>query len=70
MWENPQRLDRRARAVLATAMAISAVLVLWLGREFTFWIDELYWLTFDGNLAPDSLLVPHFAHLIAIPRAS
>jgi len=63
-----ERQERLARTVLAAAMLVSAASVIYLGRNFTFWIDELYWLTFDGNLSPNSLLTPHFDHLIAIPR--
>ncbi len=58
---------RWGRWVVA-AMLVSALTVLYLGRDLTFFSDELGWLTFPGGFSPESLLTPHNGHLIAIPR--
>lgn len=49
-------------------MAASAVTILVLGRDLTFWSDELDWLTFADDFAPAHLLTPHNSHLIATTR--
>ena len=49
-------------------MAASAVAILVLGRDLTFWSDELDWLTFADDFAPAHLLTPHNSHLIATTR--
>jgi hypothetical protein len=57
--------------LLALAMACSAVLILWLNRETTFWVDEIAWYiespgfslegAFEGNLG-HLVLVSHVAY--------
>ncbi len=63
-----ERADRLARVVLVVAMVVSAALILVLGRDLTFWSDELDWLTFAGDFTPAHLLTPHNSHLIATTR--
>ena len=64
------RASRERAAVygLVAAMAIAAATVLYLGRNLAFWNDELGWLVFGDDFAPESLLTPHNGHLIALPR--
>ena len=63
-----ERADRLAPVVLVVAMVVSAALILVLGRDLTFWSDELDWLTFAGDFTPTHLLTPHNSHLIATTR--
>jgi hypothetical protein len=63
-----QRGERLAYAGLLTAMVLSALTLLLLGRHLTFWSDELDWLTFRSDFDPQGLLTPHGSHLIATTR--
>jgi hypothetical protein len=63
-----ERGERLARTALIAAMALSALTILLLGRNLTFWSDELDWLTFGGDFGAGSLLTPHGSHLIATTR--
>lgn len=62
------RAERLAVLGLLVAMAFSAISLLVLSRDLTFWSDELDWLTFTGGFAPDALLTPHNGHLIGVVR--
>ena len=56
-------------AALAAAMPISAAVILWINRDFTFYNDELAWFVLaqpDYDL--QALLEPHNTHLIAVTR--
>ena len=64
-----ERAERLARTGLVLAMALSALTILLLGRDLTFWSDELDWLTFGNDFDPGQLLHPHGSHLIATSRA-
>ena len=43
-------------------MAVSAITLLVLSRDLAFWSDELDWLTFGDDFAPETLLTPHNSH--------
>lgn len=61
--------DRLSLVGLGLAMVTSAALILWAGRDFFFFNDELSW--FSGappDYDPGALLVPHNTHLIAFVR--
>jgi hypothetical protein len=45
-------------------MAISGVLILWLGRGTTFWGDELAWMLESPHLSLNGALQPHNGHLV------
>ena len=62
------RAERLAVLGLVVAMAVSAITLLVLSRDLAFWSDELDWLTFGDDFAPETLLTPHNSHLIAVPR--
>jgi hypothetical protein len=64
-----ERGERLARTGLVVAMALSALTLLLLGRNLTFWSDELDWLTFGNDFDPGHLLTPHGSHLMATNRA-
>ena len=53
---------------MVAAMALAATTILYLGRDFGFFSDELDWLDFRATFEPRTLLTPHNGHLIAIPR--
>jgi hypothetical protein len=63
-----ERQERLARTVLFAAMAVSAITILVLARNFTFWSDELDWLTFQDDFGLGGLLEPHGSHLMLTNR--
>ena len=67
-WVGDERGERLALIVLAAAMALSALSILLLGRDLTFWSDEIDWLTAADDFGLHGLLTPHGSHLIALPR--
>jgi hypothetical protein len=56
--------DRFAWVWLAAAMAVAAVLILWLNRGTTFWLDELAWFLESPSFDLKSVLQPHLGHLV------
>jgi hypothetical protein len=60
--------ERVAVGGLIAAMAVATASILYLGRDFTFYSDELSWLTYGSDFAPGTVLAPHNGHLIALPR--
>ena len=63
-----ERGERLALIALAVAMAVSAATILLLGRDLTFWSDEIDWLTIADDFDLRGVLTPHGSHLIALPR--
>lgn len=62
------RVERFVPFALAAAMALAAVLLLWEGRDLTFFVDE--WSFGYGErygLAPAELLAPENGHLALVP---
>jgi hypothetical protein len=62
------RAERLAVLGLLAAMVASAVTLFVLSDDLAFWSDELDWLTFGDDFAPETLLTPHNSHLIALVR--
>ena len=60
--------ERLARVCLVVAMAIAAVVILWLGRETTFWIDELTVYLQSPGLTLEEALRTHIGHLVVTVR--
>lgn len=54
---------------LGAVMLLATVSFLVLGRDLTFWSDELDWLTYGDDFVPSTLLAPHGGNLTALPRA-
>jgi hypothetical protein len=66
-WSMP-RVERYVPIVLGIAMALAAALLLWEGRDLTFFVDE--WNFGYGErsgLAPGELLAPENGHLALVP---
>ncbi len=59
---------RTAWLVLLAAMAGTAALILWLGRDITYSIDELFWFEDTPNLGIGGALQPHVGHLVLTAR--
>lgn len=55
---------RWAWALLAGAMVLAGVWILWLGRGMTFWGDELAWMLESPHLSLNGALQPHEGHLV------
>src|SRR6476620_4833971 len=53
---------------LAVAMAVSAAVLLWAGRNTTLFADEFTFYQYFHDLDLKSLLTPHNGHLILVPR--
>ncbi|MGH2950559.1 MAG: hypothetical protein ACRDKX_00760, partial [Solirubrobacterales bacterium] len=65
----PPTIDVRAAwSALGAAMAASVALVLWLGRETTFSIDELATFMDSPDLDTDGVLEPHNGHVAITAR--
>ena len=63
------RGERLARWLLAAAVVASGVLLLWLNRGTNFFNDELTWFAdLSGRNDLESILTPHYSHLIATTR--
>jgi hypothetical protein len=60
--------DRACWAILGTAMALSAGLILSLNRGATFNLDEVDFLEASPGLGPGDVLDPHNGHLVATTR--
>jgi hypothetical protein len=56
-------------AVLGSALFAAAVLLLYLGRNFTFIQDTWYFLLDRPGVNPDAFLKPHNEHIVVIPVA-
>lgn len=70
--ETPVRpgAGRLADLGLAGAMVVSAALLLYISRGFTFFNDELAWFALaPPDYDPGVLLRPHITHLMAVGRA-
>lgn len=63
-----ERGEKLARYGLLGAMVASAVLILILGRNLSFWSDEFEWLTFQDDFGLRGLMTPHGSHLMATNR--
>lgn len=63
-----KRADRIATAGLVLAMIAAAATLLVLQRDLTYFNDEYGWLATSSDLRPETLLMPHNSHLIALPR--
>ena len=61
-------LEEGAWLLLGAAMAAALALILWLGRETTFSIDELVWFVGTPDLGLDDALAPHGGHLVLTSR--
>lgn len=66
---NGRGSDRLALVLLATAMATSAALVLWLQRDLVYASDSTSWLQIAGLGSADDLIRPSNGHLMVIPFA-
>ena len=53
---------------MAFAFFAAFVLILWFGREATFTIDELAWVSTSPDLSLSDALGPHVGHLVLVPR--
>jgi hypothetical protein len=60
--------DRVCWGILGVAMALAAVLILYLNRGTTFFFDELTFLYETPTLGPRDVFEPHNGHLIATTR--
>jgi hypothetical protein len=60
--------DRVCWSILGVAMALAAVLILYLNRGTTFLADELTFLYETPTLGPRDVFEPHNGHLIATTR--
>jgi hypothetical protein len=60
--------DRVCWGILGVAMALAAVLLLYLNRGTTFFFDELTFLYETPTLGPRDVFEPHNGHLIATTR--
>jgi hypothetical protein len=49
-------------------MVVSVALGLWFGRDTTYALDELYWLSTAPELDPETALRPYAGHLIVVTR--
>jgi hypothetical protein len=67
-WPGLARFDRVAWLLLCAAMAAALALILWLGRDTTFSIDELAWFATTPGLDLEDALSPHAGHLILTSR--
>jgi hypothetical protein len=56
--------ERFAWIWLMLAMVCAAVLILWLNRGTTFWVDELSWFMESPSFSLKSALQPHLGHLV------
>lgn len=65
----PTPLDRFAPWILGVAIAISAVVTMYLGRGSTFSGDEMVWIISSTGMDLDTALQSHGGHLQLIPRA-
>ena len=64
------RTDRLSHVGLAVAMAAAAGVLLWAGRGFVFYNDELGWFaSAPPDYDPGALVRPHVSHLMVVGRA-
>jgi hypothetical protein len=65
--ESQLRIKAWLRLILPLLAATEAILVLWLGRNASFWHDDCDFLHHRSLADPLSLFVPHNDHAVALP---